>query len=92
METLSPASRRCLYLQIVSPGGTLFEGETLHATFPGVQGSFSVYPLHAPIMAALTRGVIVYYGKENGRQTVAIRNGWVEVMNDRVTVCVEAAT
>jgi F-type H+-transporting ATPase subunit epsilon len=78
-----------LTMQITSPDGILYDGETLHATFPGLLGIFSVYPRHAPLIAALKKGEIVYYIKEDERQTIAIRSGMVEVNHNRVTVCVE---
>ena len=38
-------------LEIVSPDGILFEGETESVSFPGVAGSFDILPHHAPLIA-----------------------------------------
>ena len=43
-------------LEIVSPDGILFEGETESVSFPGVAGSFDILPHHAPLIAALKAG------------------------------------
>ena len=40
-------------LEIISPGGVLFKGETDYVSFPGTAGSFDVLPHHAPMIAAL---------------------------------------
>ena len=68
-------------LEIVSPDGILFEGETESVSFPGVAGSFDILPHHAPLIAAL---------KANGkRQEQTIQSGFVEVKDDILSVCVE---
>ena len=75
-------------LNIVSPKGVLFEGETTSVSFPGLGGSFDVLPHHAPIIAALKAGVIQY--ETNGqRQEQTIQGGFVEVKEDQISVCVE---
>ena len=40
-------------LEIISPAGILFKGETDYVSFPGIAGSFDVLPHHAPMIAAL---------------------------------------
>ena len=42
-------------LEIVSPDGILFEGETERVSFPGAAGSFDILPHHAPLIAAPDR-------------------------------------
>jgi F-type H+-transporting ATPase subunit epsilon len=78
-----------LYMTILSPRGAIYEGSILSATFPGAAGSFAVYPSHAPIIAALKAGAIAYCTEPGRQQTVAVRSGFVEVNNNRLTVCVE---
>jgi F-type H+-transporting ATPase subunit epsilon len=67
----------------------LYEGDIRHATFPGESGNFSVYPLHAPIISSLKKGVITYYQTETDKQSVEIQSGFVEVKDNQVTACVE---
>ena len=45
-----------LQLTIVSPEKELFQGEVNQITLPGVMGSFTILPQHAPIVSSLTRG------------------------------------
>lgn len=79
-----------LHLSIVSPEKAIFEGEVERVTLPGVQGSFSILPHHAPIISALGAGVLSYVVEEE-EQTVDIQSGFVEMNNNEVSVCVETS-
>jgi F-type H+-transporting ATPase subunit epsilon len=76
-------------IKILSPLGTIYDGKVSHVTFPGAMGAFAVYPSHAPIVSTLVKGNIVCFPGNGEKQTFAVRNGFVEVKNDRATVCVE---
>ena len=60
-------------LEIISPGGVLFKGETDYVSFPGTAGSFDVLPHHAPMIAALEEGVIRYQTDEKKEQEIKLR-------------------
>ena len=67
-----------LQLTIVSPEKKLFQGEVNQVTLPGVMGSFTILPQHAPIVSSLTRGKILYVTADGTSQ-----------MNDNnVSVCI----
>ena len=69
-------------LEIVSPDGILFEGETESVSFPGVAGSFDI------LIATLRQGTIQYeHDGKKGEQ--AIKSGFVEVKDDYISVCIE---
>ncbi|MDO4755172.1 MAG: ATP synthase F1 subunit epsilon [Parabacteroides sp.] len=75
-------------LSIVSPKGNLFTGEVNRISLPGVSGLFEVLPMHAPLIAALQEGTICF--ENAGKQTeLPIQNGFVEIKNDEISVCVE---
>lgn len=77
-------------LEIISPQGIVFRGETNYVSFPGTAGSFDVLPHHAPMIAALREGVIRYREKEKeAEQTIKIRSGFVEVKDEILSVCIE---
>ncbi|MDR1222109.1 MAG: F0F1 ATP synthase subunit epsilon [Tannerella sp.] len=78
-----------LTVKILSPAGTVFDGNVTHVTFPGGAGSFSVYPLHAPILSTLTGGNIICYVPDSERKTIPVQSGFVEVKNGQITVCIE---
>ena len=51
-----------MYLEIVSPEATLFQGEVDSVTVPGTDGSFQMLNNHAPIVATLGKGFVVIEG------------------------------
>ena len=76
-------------LEIISPGGVLFKGETDYVSFPGTAGSFDVLPHHVPMIAALEEGVIRYQTDEKKEQEIKIQSGFVEIKDDILSVCIE---
>jgi len=52
-----------MYLEIVSPEATLFQGEVTSVSVPGTQGSFQVLNNHAPLVSTLVKGVAKIEGK-----------------------------
>ena len=75
-------------LIILSPERTLVHEQVHNVTLPSVQGPFQVLHGHAPIVAALEKGVVSYLDN-NGLQAVEISSGFAKVENDTVTVCIE---
>jgi F-type H+-transporting ATPase subunit epsilon len=76
-----------LQLNIISPEEKLFSGMVASVVIPGVQGSFGVYPDHAPFISPLQAGTIAYM--ENGAEkSLEVQGGIVEVNDGVVTVCV----
>ena len=75
-------------LHIVSPEGTVVETAVSAVTLPGTVGPFEVLKDHGAIISSLTKGDIVYVsgGKES---RLPIVEGFVEVHNNQVSVCVE---
>jgi len=47
-----------MYLEIITPEVSLFEGEVSSVTFPGANGSFQVLKDHAPVISMLDSGKI----------------------------------
>ena len=77
-----------IQLHIVSPERTLVEQVVSSVTLPGTVGPFMVLKNHAPIISSLGKGDIVYVS--NGRETrLPIAEGFVEVRDNQVDVCVE---
>lgn len=78
-----------LHLYVVSPEHTWFNGEVEKVTLPGVKGSFSILPRHAPIVSALKAGTLSYVTNEDKEHTLEILGGFVEMSDEKVSVCVE---
>lgn len=78
-----------LRLKVISPAATVYEGDVLRAVFPGGAGRFEVLPRHAPLLASLVKGRIVYIMLDGEAHEVAISSGFVEVKDNVITACVE---
>ncbi len=85
-------------LEILTPEKKLYSGEVFGVQMPGISGSFEVLDKHAPLVSALKAGrVKVLKDKPtgaSGQNHVAnfdIQGGFVEVLNNKVTVLVEGA-
>ena len=75
-------------LEIVSPEKLLFAGQVELVTLPGAKAPFTVLYNHAPLVSTLCAGKIKWKnGKESGE--VLVNEGFVDVRNNKVVVCVE---
>ena len=75
-------------LNIVSPESTVVDTEVESVTLPGTLGSFQVLRDHAPLISSLEKGEIVYV-KDGQKNSIPIASGFVEVLSNTVSVCVE---
>ncbi|MEJ7912280.1 MAG: ATP synthase F1 subunit epsilon [Chitinophagaceae bacterium] len=82
-----------MILEILTPEKKLFSGDVYGVQMPGISGSFEVLERHAPLVSALKAGRIkVLRDKQNHAAFYDIQSGFVEVLNNKVTVLVEGAT
>ncbi len=80
-------------LEILTPEKKLYSGTVYGVQLPGITGLFEVLKKHAPLVSALTKGnVKVLKDNKNSTVNFAIQGGFVEVLNNKVTVLVEGAT
>ena len=79
-----------LTLEIAAPT-RLVVAETVHeVVIPGSQGYFGVLPGHAPLLATLGIGELMYR-KGHTQHHLALTGGFAEVRNDKVIVLAENA-
>ncbi|HYC39409.1 MAG TPA: ATP synthase F1 subunit epsilon [Chitinophagaceae bacterium] len=79
-------------LEILTPEKKLYSGEVYGVQMPGVSGSFEVFERHAPLVSALRPGrVKVIRDKQQHVTYFDIQGGFVEVLDNKVTVLVEGA-
>ena len=79
-----------LQLKIVSPEKIEFGGEVESVLVPGTMGQFEILNDHAPIISTLQKG-IVEYGTKEGKVSLNILGGFVEVKKNEVSLCVEVS-
>ena len=79
-------------LEILTPERKIFSGEVYGVQMPGISGSFEVLEKHAPLVSALKPGRIkVLKDKQNHFAYFEIQGGFVEVIDNKVSVLVEGA-
>ena len=78
-----------LYVEIVAPDKRVFQGEAESVRAPGLEGSFQVLYNHAPMIAAIDIGPLFVTTAQGDRITFATSGGFVEVLNNTVTVLAE---
>jgi len=80
-------------LEILTPEKKVFSGDVYGVQLPGVSGSFEILERHAPLVGALKTGKLkILKDKNNHLAFFNIQGGFVEVINNRVTVLVEGAS
>ncbi|MFM7671667.1 MAG: ATP synthase F1 subunit epsilon [Bacteroidota bacterium] len=80
-------------LEILTPEKKLFSGDVYGVQMPGISGSFEVLDRHAPLISALKPGKVKVLSSANQElATYQVQGGFVEVLNNRVTVLLEGAT
>jgi len=81
---------KSLTVEIVSPERIVFSEEVDFVVVPGVEGYLGILPMHAPIVVALTIGVmkVIIAGKET---KLAISGGFMEVSDDKVAILADTA-
>lgn len=77
--------------QILTPEGSLFDGEVTGVQVPGTQGSFEVKTLHADIISTLEVGRILVRKADGSEEPFSVSGGFVEVHNNTLTLLAEAA-
>ena len=75
--------------QILTPEGSLFEGEVTGVQMPGAMGSFEVKANHAPLVSALDKGTVLVR-KTDGPVNYSISGGFVEVAKNKLTLLAES--
>lgn len=88
-----------LEVDIVTPEGQTFQGMANGVRAPGVEGSFEVRSGHAPMIAAFGIGPLVvktesaheYADVHDSRIIFATSGGFLEILDDKVTVLAETA-
>ena len=89
-----------MYLEIVSPEKTLFNGDVESVLVPGSDGSFQMLNNHAPIVSTLSKGTVKILGdikipenlsdifsKINSNEThLNISSGVVEMKENKIII------
>jgi F-type H+-transporting ATPase subunit epsilon len=78
-----------VYIEIITPDRTVYEGEVKTVRIPGRKGSFQVLSDHAPIVSTLDRGPITIVGMDDSETTYEADGGVVELQENKIILLVE---
>lgn len=79
-------------LEILTPEKKLYSGDVYGVQLPGITGLFEVLDKHAPLVSALGKGNLKILKGKSETESYSIQSGFVEVLNNKVTVLVEGAS
>ena len=79
-----------LSLEVATPSRLVVAETVDEVVIPGSQGYFGVLPGHAPLLATLGIGELMYR-KGTSQMHLALTGGFAEVRNDKVIVLAENA-
>jgi F-type H+-transporting ATPase subunit epsilon len=77
--------------QLVAPDRLVFGGRVVSVLAPGSEGDFVVLKDHAPVMASLRPGVVVYEDASGKQTRVFVRGGFADVGADRLILLADTA-
>ncbi|MEN8123498.1 MAG: F0F1 ATP synthase subunit epsilon [Bacteroidota bacterium] len=92
-----------MYLEIVTPEASLFQGEVESVIVPGVDGEFQMLNNHAPIVSLLQEGNIKIQGNlsikeeyqnkfsnaSDNSKLLAINSGTIELKDNKMIILVD---
>ena len=78
-----------MYIEIITPDKSIFEGEVKTVRIPGKKGSFQVLNDHAPIVSTLDKGPIIVVGMDDSEIVYEADGGVVELRKNKIILLVE---
>jgi F-type H+-transporting ATPase subunit epsilon len=82
-----------MQLDILTPERKIYSGNVYGIQLPGISGSFEILEKHAPMVSALGKGKMKLLMDKTGNNASVydVSGGFIEVLNNKVTVLVESA-
>ena len=78
-----------IHLLVISPEDTLADVRVQSVTLPGVVSPFQVLKDHGALITSLDAGSVRWQPEKGEEQSLPIRSGFVEVLDNTVSVYVE---
>ena len=76
-------------LEIITPDKSVFTGEVSLVQLPGIDGSFEILNMHAPLISVLKKGNIKIKDDHGKEQFFEVNGGVVEVLKNKVLILAE---
>lgn len=78
-------------LSIVTPYGSLYNGDAKYVIIPGSEGELGIFPGHCNTLSLLKVGVIEFENTNGTKELVAINWGYAEVSPTDVKIIADGA-
>ena len=78
-------------LEVATPERLLIQEQVTEAQIPAESGMIGVLPDHAALLGELGAGELSYSSSGQGRRTVFVSGGWIQILNNEVRVMAERA-
>ena len=83
------AEPNSFHLRIISPTRVFYEGDVTMVELTTTEGEIGILKEHIPLTAVLAPGVCYIYESPTDIKVAALHEGFVEVLQDQVTVLAE---
>ncbi|MGE4158407.1 MAG: ATP synthase F1 subunit epsilon [Planctomycetota bacterium] len=80
-----------MHLSVVTPAGSVFEGEVESLVAPAHDGYLGVLKGHAPLLTKLGAGVLEAKVPAGSDLKVTVSGGFLQVLSDKISVLAESA-
>ncbi|MEG0806318.1 MAG: ATP synthase F1 subunit epsilon [Lachnospiraceae bacterium] len=81
---------KLFHVEIICPDRNFYTGEASMIEMNTVDGEIGVYKEHIPLTTVLAPGIVTITEAE-GKKEAAVHAGFVEILQDRVTILAEIA-
>ncbi|HEX2934258.1 MAG TPA: ATP synthase F1 subunit epsilon [Bacteroidales bacterium] len=79
-----------MYLEVLTPGKTVFSGDIKLIKVPGSDGAFEVMNNHAPIISSLQEGNVKIIPEDGEVLNIGIKGGVIQVLKNQIIVLAES--
>lgn len=82
---------RSFKLDVVSPEATVWSGEATFVVARTPEGEIGILAGHEPVLAALVTSAVEVEGVDGSRTVIGVHGGFLQVLNDQVTLLTDRA-
>ncbi len=79
-----------MHVSIISPEGSLYDGEAWSVSLPSKKSPFTALENHAPVVCSLSGGKVEVCPEKDAEKVVfEISGGFAEIHNNKSVICIE---
>jgi F-type H+-transporting ATPase subunit epsilon len=78
-------------VDVVSPEATVWSGTATFVLAKTPEGELGIMANHEPLMGSLVTGAVIVQGKDGSRTTIGVHGGFLQVLDNQVTLITDRA-